>query len=118
MLRFSLNRWWAFVLTLCLFTACSFLFIAQTPSVARADYGIYLPSDDVPPPQPGLGDPDVPITPATGKVSAIKIARTGSDRAAAGARLSPVGDGKASASVWMMRLRLFLLGLRNCFLRY
>jgi hypothetical protein len=118
MLRFTSNRWWAFVLTLCLFTACFFLITVQTPSVACASNGSFLPADEAPPPQPGIGDPDVPITPAPGKVSVIRVAGNGWNQAVPESWRSPVGDGKFSTSVWMQRLRLFLLGLRNSFLRY
>ena len=75
MLRLSANRWWAFVLTLCLLTTCFFLITVQSPSVARAGSGsCYLPTDDPPSDSPSLGDPDVPMGPGDGKTSKFVVA--------------------------------------------
>jgi hypothetical protein len=117
MLRFTLNRWWALVLTLCLFTAC-FLFTAQVPSVASASTGSssYMPSEDQPP-VPALGDPDVPMGPGDGRHGG-KSAASGRNQMVPQNGVRPVGDGMAPISVSMDRLRLFLLGLRSLYLSF
>ena len=118
MLRFRMNRSWAFVLTLCLFTTSFFLFTAQLPSVANADPGTsYMPVEDEPP-LPSLGDPDVPMGPGDGKTGKLIVVRRGSNQVVSqnGARL--VGEGTVPSSVLMNRVQLFLLGLRSLYLRF
>jgi len=117
MFRFSVNRSWAFVLTLCLFITCSFLITAQWPSVANADSGssCYMPSEDQP---PSLGDPDVPMGPGDGKAGKFVASRGGSNQMMSQSGARPVGDGTVSASVVMDRVQLFLLGLRSLYLRF
>jgi hypothetical protein len=120
MFRLSANRWWAFVLTLCLFTTCCFLFTAQLPSVASADPGsCYMPADEQPP--PSLGDPDVPMGPGdgrTGKTGKFGVVRRGAPQVASQNGARPVGDGTPLTSVVMDRVKLFLLGLRSFYLRF
>jgi hypothetical protein len=117
MLRFNPNRWWAFVLTLCLFTACFFLLTAQIPSVASADPGSsYMPVDD--PPVPTLGDPDVPMGPGDGKAGKTVVIRTGGNQVLQQGGACPVGDGAVPTSVVMDRLSLLLLSLRSFYLRF
>jgi hypothetical protein len=117
MFRFSVNRSWAFVLALCLFTTCFFLFTVQLPSVASADSGSFSVPTDEPPP-PAFGDPDVPMGPGDGQVGNLSVVRNGSNQVVSqnGARL--VGDGAVPTSVVMNRLQLFLLGLRSLYLRF
>jgi hypothetical protein len=117
MLRFGLNRWWALVLTLCLFTAGSLL-TAQIPSVASADTGSsYQPADDQPT-RPMLGDPDVPMGPGDGKAGGKYVVGSRRTQVVPQAGARPVGDGAAPISVAMDRLRLFLLGLRSLYLGF
>ena len=117
MLRFSVNRSWAFVLTLCLFTTCFFLFTAQLASVASADSGSFYVSVDEPPP-PSLGDPDVPMGPGDGKVGKLSVVRSGPNQVVSKNGARPVGDGAVLTSVGMNRMHLFLLGLRSVYLRF
>ena len=50
MVRFSMNRWWGFVLTLCLFTVSFLVLGAATPPAALAQSGgQILPEDTLPP---------------------------------------------------------------------
>jgi hypothetical protein len=117
MLRFRVNRSWAFVLTLCLFTTCFFLFAAQQPSVATASSGSFdVPTDEQPPPQ-SLGDPDVPMGPGDGKVGKFGAVRGGSNQVMSKDRARLVDDGAVPTSV-MDRIQLFLLGLRSLYLRF
>jgi hypothetical protein len=119
MLRFTMNRWWAFVLTLCLLTSCSLLLTAQFPSVAGANPSTaYMPSDDEQPQLPSVGDPDVPMGPGDGKAgkSFARRGEQGQVLRQSGAR--PVGDGVAPTSVVMNRLRLIALSLRSFYLRF
>jgi hypothetical protein len=117
MFRFSVNRSWAFVLTLCLFTSCFFLVTAQLPSVASAGPGSsYMPSE--PPPGPSLGDPDVPMGPGDGKVGKFNVVRSGSNQVVSQRGARPVGDGAVPTSVVMNRVHLFLLSLRSLYLRF
>ena len=118
MLRFSVNRSWAFVLTLCLFTTCLFLFTAQLPSVASAAPSkCYMPTDDQTS-IPSLGDPDVPMGPGDGKTGSFIVVRSGSNQAVSQDGTRPVGDGAVLTSVAMDRVQLFLLGLRSLYLRF
>lgn len=117
MLRFALNRWWALVLTLCLFTAGSLL-TAQIPSVASANTGSsYQPTDDQPP-APTLGDPDVPMGPGDGRLGGKFMVGGGRNQVVPQNGVRPVGDGSTPISVAMDRLRLFLLSLRSLYLRF
>jgi hypothetical protein len=118
MLRFRVNRSWAFVLTLCLFTTCFFLFTVQLPSVASAGpSGFYVSTDEQPAPS-SLGDPDVPMGPGDGKVGKVSVVRNGSNQVVSqnGARL--VNEGAVPTNVVMNRMQLFLLGLRSLYLRF
>jgi len=117
MLRFTWNRSWAFVLTLCLFTVCSLLLTTPVPSAATPT-STYMPADEQPSP-PSMGDPDVPMGPGDGKVGKYFVS-SGGERSQVlrqnGAY--PVGDGLAPASVLMNRLRLIALSLRSFYLRF
>jgi hypothetical protein len=117
MLRFRVNRSWAFVLTLCLFTTCFFLFAAQLPTVASADSGSFYIATDEPPP-PSLGDPDVPMGPGDGKAGKLSVVRSGPNQVVSKNRARPVSNGAVPTSVVMNRLQLFLLGLRSLYLRF
>jgi hypothetical protein len=118
MLRFTWNRRWAFVLTLCLFTVCSFLLTAQVPSVASAGrINSYMPADDQPP-APSLGDPDVPMGPGDGKAGKSFASRGERSQVVRQNGACPVGDGVAPTSVVMNRLRLIVLSLRSFYLRF
>ncbi len=116
MLRFSVNRSWAFVLTLCLFTTCLFLFTVQLPSVARADSGSSLLAED--PPGAWLGDPDVPMGPGDDLTDGVLLVRNVSDQAVSPSGARPVRDGVVLPSVVKDRMRLFLLSLRSLYLRF
>lgn len=119
MLRFTWNRWWAFVLTLCLSTVCALLLTAHFPSVARANTGTYLSSDDQSPLGPSVGDPDVPAGPGQGRVGkGSGVVRSGTNQAVQRNGVGPVGDGVAPDSVLMDRLRLIVLSLRSLCLRF
>ena len=119
MLRFSVNRWWAFILALCLVAACFFVLAAQAPSVAQASS---ITSVATPAPDPSssggnnFGDPDVPVGPGQGLSGKNGVSRMyGSSAKAVVSRSgsSPVGDGAVPASVVMEGLRLLLLSWRS-----
>lgn len=118
MLRFSANRSWAFVLTLCLFTTCFCLLTAQLPSVASAGPGSAYVSANDSPSAPSLGDPDVPMGPGDGKAGKFVVVRSGSNQVVSQNGARPVGDGAVPTSVAMDRVRLFLLGLRSLYLLF
>lgn len=119
MLRFTWNRWWAFVLTLCLFTVCAFLLTAQVPSVVSANpSSAYMPADDQLPPSPSVGDPDVPMGPGDGKAGKGFVVRVETGQVVRQNGASPVGDGVAPTSVVMNRLRLIVLSLRSLYWRF
>jgi hypothetical protein len=118
MLRFSANRWWALVLTLCLSAACFLLLSVQSPSVAYADSGSQLLSSDPGAPGAGYGDPDVPIGPGQAKPGKQSVAHGGAIQVVGQSGARPVGDVATPSSVFLMRLRLFLLGLRIFYLRF
>jgi hypothetical protein len=118
MLRLSANRWRAFVLTLCLFTTCFFLFTAQLPPIACAEPGTSFVPLDEDPPAPGLGDPDVPMGPGDGKAGKFVVVRSGSNQLASQNGARPAGEGAVPTSVVMDRVRLFLLSLRSLYLRF
>ena len=118
MSRFSVNRWWALVLTLSLFVACFFLLSAQMPAVAHADSASQIQLADPGLPDAGYGDPDVPIGPGQAKPGKQGVSRGGVNQVAVQCGTRTVGDGKAPISVAVMRLRLFLLSLRSFYLRF
>ncbi|HVP14734.1 MAG TPA: hypothetical protein VMS88_04260 [Terriglobales bacterium] len=119
MSRFSMNRWWALLLALGLFTACLFLLSSATmPTPARADGSgsQLLPSEPVP---GGYGDPDVPIGPGQGKGGkTVVITRGGCGVQVNEAGVRTAGDGRTPLSVVVTRLRLFLASLRGFYLRF
>ncbi len=117
MLRFAANRWWALVLTLCLSAACFFLFNAQAPPVAHADNSLLLPADPGAP-GAGYGDPDVPIGPGQAKPGKAYVVRGGANRVVVQSGVRPAGDVTTPGSVLWLRLRLYLLNLRNFYLRF
>ena len=117
MLRFRLNRSWAFVLTLCLFTTCFCLLTARLPAVAHAGTGSFSVSTDEPPPL-AVGDPDVPAGPGEGKTGKLSVVRNGSNQVVQQNMACPVGDGVALTSVVGNPVRLFLLSLRSLYLRF
>ncbi len=117
MLRFSLNRWWAFILALCLFTVGLFALTAQSPSVCRADDmgpSFTTPSD----PPPGYGDPDVPSGPGAGKTGRCYTVRGALSPTTQTLEGRPTGEGSITTSALMQRLRLFLLSFRSLYLRF
>jgi hypothetical protein len=116
MLRFRVNRSWAFILTLCLFTTCFFVLAARSPSVANATPTSSLEAPDQPLPPPG--DPDVPTGPGDGKGGKLSVIRNGSIEVVSQIGVDPEGDGTAPTSVVMKVVRMFLLGLRSLYLRF
>jgi hypothetical protein len=120
MLRFSLNRWWAFILALCLFTACLVVSTARGPTVANASSAspVLNPSDQQGPGGGSFGDPDVPVGPGQGLIGKTSVSRGGSKGAVSGAGARPAGDGTVPSSVVMQRLRIVLLSLRNRYLGF
>jgi hypothetical protein len=112
MVRFVSNRRWTFILALCAgLTWCS---LAHHPAIAGGDDKsgsvIGEPTD---PGLPGGGDPDVPTGPGKngrgGKLQRGGVINLGAPNA---------GDGRASSSVWMMRLRIVLQSLRGFYFRF
>ncbi len=118
MLRFSMNRWWAFILALCLFTVGLFALHAQSPSACRADDGggpsFTTPSD----PPPAYGDPDVPSGPGAGKTGRGYTVRGALTPTIQTPVDRPTGEGTVTTSALMQRLRLFLLSFRSLYLHF
>ncbi len=119
MLRFSVNRWWAFILTLFLFSACFLVVSARCPTVAYAtQVAPVMDPGGNPGGVSGFGDPDVPVGPGQGYVGKTSIARGGSRGSVAGGTVRSGGDGTPVSSVLMQRLRLILLSLRSRFIGF
>jgi hypothetical protein len=120
MLRFTRNRWWAFVLTLCLFTVCALLLTAQAPAYAGARSANQQKPANEDPPMPSFGDPDVPMGPGDGRTGMTFVSRGGGvgSQVVQQNGACPAGDGVAPNSVVMDRLRLIVLGLRSFYLRF
>ena len=115
MVRFPMNRWWGFVLTLCLFTVSFVLLGASTPAVALADSSMLLPEETPGGGGSASGDPDIPLGPGDG-ITVWSWTDVGTmDRTAVVHEARPAGDVATSRSVAMNRLRLWLLGLRSLY---
>jgi len=115
MLRFSVNRSWAFVLTLCLFTTC--FTIVQPPSVGAASPSCFVTMDSkIADPQ--LGDPDVPTGPGEGRSGSLTVGSGGAIQVVQYNQARRVDDGVVLTSVVMDRVHLFLLSLRSLYLRF
>ncbi len=112
MLRFTANRWWAFILALCLFTVGFLALTAQAPSVCRADDSgpSYTTTTD---PPPAYGDPDVPSGPGAGRTGRMYVVRGGMRPTTQTFSGPPTGEGPTTTSALVERLRLFLLSLRS-----
>lgn len=108
--RFDMNRWWAKALALQLALMVA-MFVA-VGSVPRADAGQIYVSEPGTPIDPGLGagDPDIP----TGN---LKYG-SGMDRYPAVTEGSAMDVAASSESVWVVRLRIVVLGLRAYLLRF
>jgi hypothetical protein len=112
MVRHAMNRWWGFVLTLCLFTVSFVLTGVSVPPAALAASSALLP-EDTPEGGASCGDPDIPLGPGDG-VSIWTWTDPGTvDCTVSVPEARPAGDVAASHSVAMNRLRLWLLGLRS-----
>ena len=104
MRRFAKNRWWAFVLTLCVLLASS----ASLTSQSFADGG----NDDVVIGDPSVGGGGEPGDP-DGTGGPGKRWPTGGRRSAGGSHyaVTPVGDGGTAMRVWSWRLHVVLRSL-------
>jgi hypothetical protein len=116
MFRFGVNRSWAFVLTLCLFTTC--FSAVQPPSASSAGSPSSFIAGDLGVVDPQLGDPDVPTGPGEGKSGGLSIGASGPTRVVRYNQARPVGDGVVPSSVVSDRVRVFLLSLRSLYLRF
>ena len=115
MLRFSVNRFWTLILALCL----TFALLSMGAKSLRADEFNPSPSEIADPNGGGAtstGDPDVPDGP--GK-SSYKT-RNGVQRQVGirNAGVRSVGDGMASDSALVWKLRVVLLALRKYYLSF
>lgn len=108
MVRFKLNRRWAFISALAFFVLCLSCFTVQGPTTA---YAVQITGEDpiIQSPSPGVGDPDVPITPSPPKPGKASI---GAMQTLSAQRSVPQGEGLAPTSVVTMRLRVFFMFLR------
>jgi hypothetical protein len=116
MVRFKVNREWAFILTLCLFTTCFFLLGAQSPSPAHAVHSLGEKALTMGDGSTLSGDPDVPVGPGDGAPSTVGSSSVSRVVSQTGA--SSLGEGAAPTSVLMRSLRIVLLSLRHCLLRF
>ena len=120
MVRFTMNRWWGFVLTLCLLTASFCLLSLSAPATALADTGSRLLASDPAVPGGGstIGDPDVPMGPGDGKSGWTSNYLHKADRAVSVQEARCVGDATVPSSVVANHLRLLLLSLRGFYLGF
>lgn len=121
MVRFSMNRWLGFLLTLCLLTASFFLLSTTAPATALADSNtLLMPSEPISPTGPTNGDPDVPMGPGDGKASLTwkPIGRVEAGRTVTPLGVRPAGDAAVPGSVVVDRMRLLLLSLRSLYLGF
>jgi hypothetical protein len=113
MFRFTLNRHWTFIMAL----SVSLLCCAASFGVSSAD-GPGGEIHETGDPQMGggddifAGDPDVP----SGTRKAARLGRSEWGGMTTGT--ISAGDGMSSQSVWMLRLRVALLGLWKTYLHY
>lgn len=108
MRRFAQNRWWSYILTLCVLLACAATF--PSPSVGEGVDPIVLPIGGTDP-DPG-GDPDGTAGP--GKRG------YGYGRAVPGGErygTTAMGDGVSVRSVWVWRLHVVLRSLLSRYSR-
>jgi hypothetical protein len=105
--RFIMNRLWTFILAIGIALAASGAWSAHV----RADDGFPLPLDENPLGDVG-GDPDRPTT--GGKISF----KGGPSFGGMSVGDRTVGDGSVSSRMWMLRLRLVVLGLRSFYIRF
>lgn len=122
MVRFTLNRWSGFVLTLCLLTASFLLLNASAPSTARAETGgsLLLPTDPTSPGGSAQGDPDVPMGPGDGKSGLTwkRVGRVDVNRTVVVQEARRAGDVTVTGSVVMDHVRLLLSSLRSLYLGF
>jgi hypothetical protein len=121
MIRFSMNRWSGFLLTLCLLTVSFFLLGLSAPATALADSNtLLMPSEPISPSGPANGDPDVPMGPGDGKAGLTwkPLGRVDAERTVTRLSVRPAGDVAVSGSVVVDRMRLLLLSLRSLYLGF
>ena len=111
MRRFTLNRWWTFILALCVGT----VFAISSGAPAWADQFVG-PGDDPehqPAPGPGdAGDPDQPVPAARPSI------KQGAGRGNMVFGTRTAGDGRVSSNATMSRLLVVLQGLRKVYFRF
>ena len=121
MVRFPMNRWLGFFLTLCLLTA-SFSLLSAPSSAAVFSGSVCLqnPGDPTSGGGTNAGDPDVPLGPGDGRsdLSSRSIGRVGLNRAVSTQETCLAGDVTVSGSAWMGHVRLLLLSLRGLYLGF
>jgi hypothetical protein len=118
MVRFSMDRWLGFLLTLCLLIASSSLLSAPASAAVLAGPSfLQAPGDPASSGGSAAGDPDVPMGPGDGRSSLtwrsqgrVDVIRTQGVR--------PAGDVTASGSVVVDHVRLLLLSLRSLYLGF
>ncbi len=110
MRRFTRNRWWAFILTLCVLLASNATFTSPSyggggDPLAVGDGGGGGSND--------AGDPDGPSGPTKRAPSGGRVAPGGN-----GFARTPVGDGGAASSGWGWRFHVVLRTLLIRWLRF
>jgi hypothetical protein len=109
--RFEMNRRWFFILALASSLLCLPVVKNMIPTAnATANSGVI--DDPRQPPGGSVGDPDVPGS--AGK----SLPRGTISRGNTGRASRIVGDDRVVTRVWMLRLRVILLGLRGFYLRF
>jgi hypothetical protein len=114
--RFKANRWWTFILALCVLSALAI----SRPIGSFADPtrdGTLTPGGDTSggggPPLPGIGDPDSPVGGMKkGQLGGISYSRNATNS------LRSVGDSRLPSNVWMWRLSVMARVLRISWIRY
>jgi hypothetical protein len=112
-----MNRWWTFVLTLCVLSAVCWLHASRSyadPSKYDGSFDGGPSYGGGTPPPPGVGDPDAPVA------SALKKMQRGSNGSGnASLTQRSVGDSRyvGVSSVWMWRLSVAARALRVYWIR-
>ena len=109
MRRFAKNRWWAFILTLCVLLASN----ATFTSPSYGDAGDPLTIVDGGSGSAPAGDPDGPSGPSKRTPIGGHVAPGGN-----GFARTPVGDGGAASSVWSWRFHVALRILKLRWMRF
>src|SRR5215831_11653435 len=117
--RFKANRWWTFILALCVLSALAISHpIGSAADPSRGDTRLPGVSDGTggggAPPPPAAGDPDGPVGSSfkKGSLGGLSYSRNAANS------LRSVGDSRLPSNVWMWRLSVMAQAVRISWIRY